>query len=84
MVPKYLILKSLQSHGFPSSLLHGAFSPSHSYYRPPIGVVALHRLFLYSDTPPSRPSSSRLAQAIFLAKPLLTYLLHGAESFLRS
>ena len=25
-------------------------SPSHTYYRPPVGVFALHSLFLYSDT----------------------------------
>jgi hypothetical protein len=25
-------------------------SPSHTYYRPPLGVFALHSLFLYSDT----------------------------------
>ena len=32
-------------------------SPSHTYYRPPLGVFALHSLFLYSDT---RPPRSRL------------------------
>jgi hypothetical protein len=33
-----------------------------SYYRPPLGAVALHSLFLYSDMPTHHPSSFRLAQ----------------------
>ena len=32
---------------------------------PPLGVFALHSLLLYSDMPPPRPPSFRLAQAIF-------------------
>ena len=39
--------------------------PSHTYYRPPLGVFALHSLFLYSDTPLPRAPSFQLAQAIF-------------------
>jgi len=65
LVPKYLILRSLATHGSPSSLRHRAISPAHNYFRPPIGVVVLHSLFLYSDTLPSRPSSFQLAQAVF-------------------
>jgi hypothetical protein len=29
-----------------------ALSPSHTYYWPPLGIFALHSIFLYSDTPP--------------------------------
>jgi len=36
-----------------------------SYYRPPLGAIALHSLFLYSDTPLPHPSSFQLAQASF-------------------
>ena len=32
---------------------------------PPLGAIALHSLFLYSDTPPPCPSSVRLAQTSF-------------------
>jgi len=41
----------------------GRFSlTSSSYYRPPLGAIALHSLFLYSDMPPPCPSSFRLAE----------------------
>ena len=43
----------------------GRFSLTYlSYYRPPLGAVALHSLFLYSDTTRPHPSF-RLAQASF-------------------
>ena len=48
---------------------------THTYYRPPLGVFALHSLFLYQDTPPPRlPASDWL----FLSKTVScinTYLL---------
>jgi hypothetical protein len=56
---------SLPSHGSPSSLQHRAFSTSHTYYRPPLGVFALHSLFLYSDTSHPLLPYFQLAQAIF-------------------
>jgi hypothetical protein len=68
MLSKYLIPRSLPSHNSPSPFRRGAVSSSHNHYRAPLGVAALHRRFLYPDTLPSRPSSSRLAQAIFNMK----------------
>ena len=50
-----LLKHNTPSHGSPSSLCHGAVSPSHTYYKPPLGVFALHSLLLYSDMPPTRP-----------------------------
>ena len=37
----------------------------HTYYRHPLRVFALHSLLLYSDSPPPRRPSLRVAQAIF-------------------
>ena len=36
-----------------------------SYYRPPLGAIFPHSLFLFSNTPPPCPSSSRMAQTYF-------------------
>jgi len=48
------------------ALTRGHFS-SHTYYRPPVGVFALHSLFLYLDTmPPSHPPSFQLAEAVLI------------------
>jgi len=56
----------LPAYDSPSSLRHITFSPSHTYYWPPLGgVFALHSLFLYSDAPPACHPSIRLARAIF-------------------
>jgi len=62
--PPEAIVWSLPSHESPSSLQHRVVSPSHTYYRPPLGVFAGHSLFLYSDMLQSSPLSFRLAQAI--------------------
>jgi len=45
------IFWSLPSNGASSSLRHNAVSPSHFLW-PPLGVLAVHSLFLYSDPPP--------------------------------
>ena len=73
---------------------HSTVSPSHTYYWPPLGVFALHSLFLYLDTPPPCPHSFRLAQAILkpnlfpykypnnlipLILPAYTTCQHGTE-----
>jgi hypothetical protein len=60
-----IIIWSPPSHDPPSMLRHRAVSPSHTFYRPPLGVFAFHSPFLYSDTPLPCPPSFRLAQAIF-------------------
>jgi len=36
-----------------------------SYYRPPFWVILPHRLFLFTNTPPPRHSTSRLAHTYF-------------------
>ena len=58
------------------ALTRGCFSfKSLSYNKATIGAVALHRLFLYSDTHPPRPFSFRLAQTSFQPNLYLyTYL----------
>jgi hypothetical protein len=42
----------------------------HIFTLPPLGALALHSLFLYSDTPPPRHTSFRSAQVIFEPKLL--------------
>jgi len=39
-----------------------------SYYRPPLGVVALHNLYLYTSKPMSQPSTIRLAPTYCVPK----------------
>jgi len=42
-----------------------AICPSHTYYRLPLVVFALHSLFLYTDMAPPHSPSFRLAQGNF-------------------
>jgi hypothetical protein len=78
----------LPSHGSPSSSRHNAVSASHTYYRPPLGVFALHSPFLYSPFP---SPSYRLAQDIFEPKlfpfkyssnliPVILHIVSGSYS----
>ena len=59
LILNFCLLKHNSCH--PMALLPCSSLTYLSYYRPPLGAIALHSLFLYSSMPPSQPSTIRLA-----------------------